>query len=231
MFKRLFPWIAAAGLVSQAALALDPPAFVADPKNACQPNQTRAACFLRYTVQKIPGPPGGPRYRFVNSNLQCPSGYTLQGSLDSRLLDVANPADEIYYYDAVVLSPASAAELSDARASFSCAPSGGIVARYQTPIEGGCDSSYARDMAVGGSMAQRSTAGTWRQDTYNSGVNKCKHYTLAGCPAWCSRWTWANLEYRKLQCSRPAGAYLARESSGQRPNPAYSPSVIICGKS
>ena len=233
MFKRLFPWMALAGLASQAALALDPPAFVAVPSNACQPHEKRSACFLRYTVKKTsPKTPGKSNYQLANTNLKCPSGYSLQGELDNRLQDVASPNDEIHYYDGGSFMPASAAELAQAQASFMCTPSG-PVAVYEVPTEwtGLSCGDYPPTKVVDGHVAVRFAGRTWSQDTYTSGARVCEHYTLAGCPdAWCARLPWVQYIYMRMVCTRSAGAYLARESPEQSPNPAYSPSVIICGK-
>src|SRR5258705_8488670 len=83
-----------------AAPPLDALVFASIAGNACQARETRHTCFVRYTVGRItPASPAGTSpYKFTNSNLQCPAGYSPSVSFDNKLQDTARPNDSIHYY-------------------------------------------------------------------------------------------------------------------------------------
>lgn len=211
----------------------DPSAFVADLANMCSNNPSGNFCFVRY----LAAPVNRSTTHFVIVNtLQCPPNYVVAASFDNRVVRQASPTDlsnPIYYYEKQTLSPVpSMADMMDYQTDGTCAIVQGSapLSTVSTATDGGCDSTQPYAI-VNGQVAQRVLQGTFSQDTYNWGVNKCSHYTLAGCPAWCSNWKWANYAYYPVSCTRPGGFYTTSSTfPSSAASPLYSPSVLICAK-
>jgi hypothetical protein len=206
----------------------DPRAFVANTNNVCGSagTETRDTCYVRYTVVPTNGPAGTSQYTLINPDLACPAGYFIISSFDNRVRDPNNPNDTIIYQNPITLYPTPMSEYNTGLYSCSVASGSPDIANWSSCIEGGCGSFPAR-IELNGNIAEKTYSGTWRQDTYNGGANKCQHYSLSGCPSWCSRWTWENAIYKYLTCTREAGFY---KIPNAQPDPLYTPSTIICGK-
>lgn len=212
----------------------NPGQFVSNTTNMCQNNETRDACFVRYTVSptSVPG-----QYNLNNQNLQCPTGYFSVATFDNRAIDLNDPTATIYYFDAQTFYPVTQAQYDVfSQASFTCAiPSNApVVDSGDHCMEGSCGGPSPVIKNVNGYMTQKTQLSTWTQDTYNGGVKKCEHYSLSGCPSWCSRWQWESYQYQNVQCTRQAGFYkmppVVSADITNSISPQYTPSVIICSK-
>jgi hypothetical protein len=217
----------------------NPGIFISDQDNACKKNETRDSCFMRYTVKRNSASGGSSQYTLVNSNLQCPTGYYIVAALDNKLVDESNPNDVIHYYDEKNIFPVT-------KAQYDLFSTTDFVCSIPTPVDDQktvssgerctndeCGGPVSQYKTINGFVTEK-VSKEFHQDTYNWGVEKCKHYTLSGCPAWCSRWKWESYKYKQVACKREAGFYKMPSTPSAdliaSASSLYTPSVVICSK-
>jgi hypothetical protein len=220
--------------------------FIANRLNACQKDETRDVCFVRYTVHNV-STGKIPIYAFLNSKLECPQGYYVVSAFDNKIIN--NDTGEIvYYYESATFDPVSEAQYNtlggtadgvSIGGAVSCSRSGNnvTIGTFSKCIEPTCGGEAPLYKAFNGIMGIISYRSKSLRDTYNQNIlgnKKCDHYSLAGCPFDCSQWMWGDYVYDSVQCTRKAGFYPNNSNLtvGQvgSISPMYTPSVVICSK-